>query len=742
MSDNQYPVFVDGQTLTEAELNDLRVFLHRRDRLVGRMVGFGVNAGLAGVVTSGSSLRISPGLAIDQTGEPLVLDAEATISLPPAAESVAYDFVDAAPGGFSVVIEPTDTVEPSPECGEAGCAGHAELHTRSVALRVVAGRVTGTRMDFAAEPLLTVEPIRLALDSTPVNSYTALRNAVAARLTNGTQPLVDPALVAKLQATSVASADPAGIRGYKCGWLNMVLFATLDLLRVRALLSLTSERTTSRPGVVLGWVHQEAGAWVFDCAWRHAWEPPRGFTEAFLGGTCSDPAGAFRDELEALLAGFAPPDPAPVGDPQPPIACPVGSIRVGDRCVKIKFPPKEIPETWHDKWIFDPREPIWYPPIETWKDPDIVYERQPVDVLGEKEFPLTDYLGHNGADVKEVLGGFITEQGAIADVRVMAAGDVQTLDGYAPAGGFAASDSVVLGVDASGVVVSTGRVPTVQNVRTVGSALPAAVGAANEAMAAATELRGLSAGFETRFTELDQTIAGLGSNLTALQTDFLTYKTSFDPGAFGDRVGTLEEGLKDLEGVRTRVNVLEGKVDVISKLGDGIRLEPGKVGGGGIGDVVGGPGGGGVIGGPGGIGGGVIVRPGGQIDRDLAQGIADFARTTVDALRSLPKPRGRTFSRYAAAADRAHAALAEVVAPPPEVPAGGEGAGAAEGRESAEGREGAEGGRAQVADAATITAAAMEVLSTIRTLVKASGIPKDLGKQLDAQLRDLGSRLP
>lgn len=716
MSDNQYPVFVDGQTLTEAELNDLRTFLHQRDRLVGRLVGFGVNAGLAGVVTSGTTLTISPGLAVDQHGEPLVLGASTSIPLPPVAESLAHDFISTGPGGFSVVLESTDTIEPRPECGESGCAGHAELHTRAVALRVVAGRVTGTRMDFANEPLLGVEPIRLSLDSAPINSYPTLRNAIATRLTNGTQPLVDPALIAKLQATSIASGDTAGIRGYKCGWLNMVLFATLDLLRVRALLSLTSERATTRPGVVLGWVHQVSGTWVFDCAWRHAWEPPRGFTEAFLGGTCSDPAGAFRDELEALLAGFAPPDPAPVGDPKPPIACPVGSIRVGDRCVKIAFPPKEIPDKWAHKWLFDPREPIWYPPIKAWKDPDTVYERAPVDVLGEKEFALTDYLGHQGVDVKEVLGGFIAEQGAIADVRVMAAGEVKTLEGYAPAGGFAASDSVVLGVDATGVVVSTGRVPTVQNVRTVGSALPAAVGAANEAMAAATELRGLSTGFEARFTELDQTIAGLGTNLTTLQTDFLTYKTSFDPGLVGDRIGTLEEGFKQLEGVQTRINVLEGKVDVISKFGDGIRLDPGKVGGGGvIGDVVGGPGG---------IGGGVIVRPGGQIDRELAQGIAEFARTTVDAMRSLPKLRNRSFSRYAAAADRAHAALAEAVSP--EAP------------------EGAEGGRpgAPVADAATVTAAAMEVLSTIRTLVKASGIPKDLGKQLDAQLRDLGKRLP
>ena len=725
MADNQYPVFVDGQTLTEAELNDLRDFLHQRDRLVGRLVGFGVNAGLGGTVSTPTTLTVGPGLAIDQRGEPLLLGAEQTLPLPPAAESVAYDFVDAAPGGFSVVLEATDTVEPTPDCGESGCAGHAELHTRAVALRVVAGRVTGTRMDFAAEPLLTVEPIRLALDSTPVNSYPTLRNAIAARLTNGTQPLVDPALIAKLQATSIASTDTAGIRGYKCGWLNMVLFATLDLLRVRALLALTWDRATTRPGVVLGWVHQVSSAWVFDCAYRHAWEPPRGFTEAFLGGSCSDPAGAFRDELEALLAGFAPPDPAPVGDPKPPVACPVGSIRVGDRCIKIVFPPREIPDKWRQKWVFDPREPVWNPPIKTWERPDVVYERQPVDVLGEQEFALTDFLGHDATDVQTVLGGFIAGQGAIADVRVMSASEVLTLDGYAPAGGFAASDSVVLGTDANGVVVSTGRVPTVQNVRTVGSALPAAVGAATEAMAAATELRGLSTGFQTHFTALDQSVAGLGGTISLLQTDLTSFRGSFDAGAITNRLGELESGFKRIDTVQTRIDVLEGKVDVISKFGDGTRLDP-KVGGGGViavdpnvgthvgGGVVSGPG----IGGIGGIG-GVVVKPSGQVDRELAQGVADFARTTVDALRSLPNPRNRSFSRYAAAADRAHAQLAQAVAPP-DTP-----------EEAVE-----------AADPAALRAATLEVLGTLRTLVKAAGVSKDVGRQLDAQLRELGGLVP
>jgi hypothetical protein len=706
MSDNQYPVFAAGQTLTADDLNGLREFLHQRDRLVGRMVGFGVNCGLGGVVAD-TTLTVKPGLAVDQLGEPLILLDVQAVTLPPTPVTPSYDFIDAAPGGFSVVLEASDTVEPAPECGEVDCAGHAEQHTTGVEVRVVAGRVTGTRMDFAADPLLTVEPIRLALDSTPVNSYTALRDAIVTRLTNGTQPLVKPALITQLQATSVGATDTAGIRGYKCGWLNMVLFAALDLIRAEALLRLTCDRSTTRPGVVLGWVHQVSSAWVFDDAFRHAWEPPRGLTDAFLGGTSADPAGVFRDDLEALLAGFAPPDPAPVGDPKPPIKCPIGSIRMGDVCVKVSFPPKDIPDRWRDKWQIDPLGPIWNPPRETWKKPDEVYDRIPVDVLGETEFGLTDYLGHSGADVKTVLGGFITDQGAIADVKVMPAADAVALEGYTPAGGFAPSDSVVLGVDSNGIVVSTGRVPTVQNVRTVGSALPAAIGAANEAQQAATDLRNLSTGFQSRFDQLDLTIANLGGNLTSLRTDFTTYKSSFDPSQFGSRISALEQDFTQVGSITSRINVLEGKVDVISKFNPGggsVVLNP-NIGSGGVGGA-----GGGVL--TGGVGGGVLTGGVGPlINKSLGQGIADFAESTVAAMRTVPQPKSRNFQRYAAAAERAHAALAGAVAPDaPE-------------------------------DSQGIAAAALEVLSTLRTLVKASGADAELGKRLDAQIRDLGGQL-
>ena len=673
MSENQYPVFTGGQSLTASELNALRSFLHARDRLVGRMVGFGVNVGLGGTV-SDTTLTIAPGLAVDQTGEPLLLAEPVEIGLAPAAMMPSYDFVDAAAGGFSVVLEVTDEVEPALECGEADCTGHAELHTRGVTVRTVAGRVTGTRMDFAADPLLALEPIRLALDGTPTAPYNTLRDAIASRLTNGATPLVQPQLIANLSGTSIAAADKIGVKGYKAGWLNMVLFAALDLVRVEALLELSFDRTTTRAGVVLGWVHQVGADWVFDCAYRHAWEPPRGFTEAFLGGTCTDPAGSFRDDLEAILAGYAPSDP-PVAPPQPPIGC-LGGIKINGKCVPIDIPPVVLPPNWRDRFKIDPI-PIIPLPRKAHEVLAAIYDRPPINVLGEEGFGVTHYVGQTGLDVKTVLDDYIASTGAIADVKVLPVAEAETLEGYALAGAVAPSDTVVLGIDDAGKVVSTGRVAAVQNVRTVGSALPAVVGAAAEATAAATELRATTTMFSTRLDTLDDNFSTVQSGLGALRTDFTQYTTTFDPTAFGTRLGVLEEGIRSVDQISSHVAVLAGKVDVLSTRG---------------------------------ISG--VVRPDLRgLDKQAAQQLTEFARTTVDAIRTLPEPDNPQFQQHVAAAERAQEQLRAAAAV--ERPD----------------------------DPAVMGAAALQVLGTLRTLVKATGVSGADGRRLDAQVRQFGQLL-
>jgi hypothetical protein len=672
MTTDQYPFYELGETLTAADLNMLEAFLHDRDQLVGRMIGFGVNCGLGGSV-SGTTLTISPGLAVDQRGEPLVLGAPVTITSLSPSTTGTFDFIDTAPGGFSVVLEETEAVEPAPDCGEADCAGHAELHTVGVAVRLVPGRVTGIRMDFASEPLLSATPMRLSLDSTPTTSYNNLRNAIAQRLIALPLPGVRADLIAALQATSITPGEQAGIQGYKCGWINMVLFATLDLLRIEALLRLGCDRTVARPGVVLGWVHQVAGDWVFECSYRHAWEPPRGFTEAFLGGTCSDPAALQRGALEALLAGYAPPLPVPVGPPPPPPACPYGSILIHGVCINIYYPPPAIPDDWYTHFEIDPKVPIWNPPPESWREPWTIYETEGWNFFDDGVIGVSGYVGHNGDDVQGVLQDFIATNGGVADVKVVDAATAQGLGGYLPSGGFSPSDTLVLTVDGAGTVVATGRVAAARNTRSVGVALPAALDAAAGAEKAAGELRDLSTSIEGKFDTLSASFENLSADFGGLQTQFTDFQTSgFEDSGFGQRLGRVEVQMEDLSMAESRISGVEGRVDVLTKMATSGRAVMG-------------------------------------LDSALGRGIAEFTGTTIDAMRTLDKVENPNFDRYVAAAERAQAEFEVDVA----------------------------AGNADV-----VARSAINLLSSLRTMVKASGASPDVGRQLDAQLRELGGLMP
>jgi len=668
MSDNQYPVFEGGQTLTAADLNVLRAFLHERDRLVGGTVGFGINWGLGGAVAA-TTLTIQPGAAVDQTGEPLLLTTAQALPLPLSAATPSYDFIDTGVEGFSVVLEASDTVQPAPDCGEADCAGHAELHTRSAWLRTVAGRITGIHMDFEDEDLLEVEPIRLSTDSKPVNSFDDLRKAVVKRLTNGTQPLIAPALIDKLSATAIAPADLPGVQGYKCGWLNTLLFAVLDLVRILTLLRLTGNRTTTRPGVVLGWVHQVGGAWVFDCAYRHAWEPPRGFTEAMLGGTCTDPAGAYRDDVEAIIAGYAPPEPVttptPAGDLPEPTKCPKGS-----KCYTI-YPPRQFPAQWQ-KLYLQKLTPIWYPQVLTRLNLQELYELEPLEAFGDGILGVGHYLGQIGDDVKKKVTDFVTKGNGVPDVQVLTAAEAEKLPGYQPSGVFSPSDTLVLTVDSTKKVIATGRVAAVRNTRNVGNALPAATAAIAEAQATATQLKAVAAGLDGKFATVNGSIAQFGSTLTTLSNDFQAYKGgTYDLGGHGARLAYVEQELATVREYSARVGVVEGKTEILSKASTG----------------------------------GGIVR---GLDPKFGAGLAQFAETTVAAMRSLTRAGDADFARYTEAAGHAQAEFSNAVA---------------------------------AGDPAAIGTAALQLLDTMGAMVKASGAGDEYGRQLDAQLKKLGGML-
>ena len=160
MTDNEYPEFVKGQTLTSDELNELTTHLRHRDRLVGRMTGFGVNCGLAGS-TAGSVITISPGLAVDQRGEPLVLDSARTIDLASATPVGGWSFIDGTKEGWSVILRATDTGVPHTTCTESSCKGHSTTHTAGVELVLAVGIITGPRAALPDDPPRPVTPLLL-----------------------------------------------------------------------------------------------------------------------------------------------------------------------------------------------------------------------------------------------------------------------------------------------------------------------------------------------------------------------------------------------------------------------------------------------------------------------------------------------------------------------------------------------------------------------------------------------------
>ncbi|RHW23366.1 hypothetical protein D0Z08_30210 [Nocardioides immobilis] len=647
IKETEYPIYEPGQTLTADQLNTTTAFLLARDRLLGKLVGFGINAGLGGTV-AGNKLTIAPGRAVDQAGTPLALIAAHDITLPPTPVTPSYDFINSNATGFSIVIEARDDIAPPPACGEAGCGGHPELHTPVVDVRVVRGRLTGSWMKFEQEELLGVRPILVDASANPTGwTYAKLRDAIVQRLTNGGDPLVSATLIAKLQATDMAAGDLPGVKGYKCGWLNMVLFATLDLLRCEALCALLDDKTTKRNGVVLGWLHQETAGWVFDCSYRHHWEPPRGFTEAFLGGTCSDPCALYREEVEGLLGSYAPPDPPPAGGGgtvHPPHYCKHHKLLWKD-CLVVTFPPKKIDPDWKKYWVrpkdFDPRGPIWNPPIKY--DPQVIYEIDPIDTLEDGFLHGGDLLGHPADEVSKVLTDSVKELGGKATIKVVKDAELSKLDGYLPSTGFSPSDVMVLTVDGAGHVIGTGRISALHTTREMGAALPRAVEAADTATTAAAGIAQTVKGFEAQVGEFDNQMKTLS----------------------GD-VKSLDEQFKGITTLNERVIKLEGGFQVITR-----TREPGLTAG---------------------------------FDVDFARGIAEFAGTTVEAMRSLGQVGNRNFERYTAAAAHAQAELDLSVA---------------------------------TGEPAALTVATLEVLDTMRTMVKAAGVDPSTGRALDAKLRGL-----
>jgi hypothetical protein len=583
MAQTCYPVFQEGQTLTRDDLTLLRDFLDDRARQVARAVGFGISCGLDGEITTagGPAVVIDPGVAIDQAGEILTLEAPVRIDLPPAATETGFDFMEAVAGTFTAVLVAREVETPAPDCDEEGCEGHAATRCRMAELVMVPGRLTGG-FDFASEPLvadhrpLTANPTAAA--------FTTLRGAISTRLDD----TLSAAAKAKLASISIAAADLPAIRNAKAGFLNQVLFAALDLLRCRALLELACLREAAKPGVALGWAHQVGGAWEWDCGFRHAWEPPAGMSVAFVGGACDDACKLHRDRLESLILTFelpsvpAPSDPPKGGgtDPGPYLPCgrlgkSTGKFNylIWEDCGLIFEPPLVIPDDWPDHWIdLGPGFPPDIGPTPPWE----IYVNPVPDYFDEGLINLKDSYGRDPLNVLEGLETAIDDAGLAASVQVLTLDEAQNLDGFMISSSASPADTIVLVKDQFGKVTQTGIVAAQTGFRDASSAIPAATAAAAAAVAATETLAGIVDGhgetlselgpdlqllldFRTesleKFDGLDGVVAGLDDRLTLEAEQILgQYQATIGPfldKAVLDAVGTVQKDLNERIDLKT-----------------------------------------------------------------------------------------------------------------------------------------------------------------------------------------------
>lgn len=506
-----YPEFVEGQTLTREELNELRDHLVDRDRTLGRTVGFGIAGGLVGKV-QGGTLKIAPGLAIDQTGEALMLPAEVQIPVPPVPDADTFAFVTGT-DGFTVVLVHTDVAEPRTPCTETGCQGHALLHTTGVDLRIVRGRLTSTHPDFEEreKELLAVTPLTLTPNGAVTGAFVKLRDAITKRI--GTR--LRPDLLAKLSAMTLDTADLPAVKAYKAGFLNQLLFATLDLLLFEALVSQEVVRDTPTPGVALGWLHQTGGVWVWDCGYRHQWEPPIGLTQALLGGSCADPALPWLQRLESLIDTFTlPPMPKPDDDPvtlEPGqiFICKNWKYHQHQDCNVILYPHKELLETWRERWTKRPPDFTLPPRGYKFTLADEVYGDFTPDGVDVGIIDLGPTFGRNATVVLTALQTLIGNAGLTPSVQIKTLDEARNMPGFSHSGVVGAADTVVLIQDAQKKIVGTGRVAIGHSQRELGTALPATQQKAAQAIE-------IAKGVQQDFGAIDGTVTQHGQSLEGL----------------------------------------------------------------------------------------------------------------------------------------------------------------------------------------------------------------------------------
>jgi hypothetical protein len=685
MTVTDYPTFVPGQSLTADELNLLAQHTFDRDRLVGRLIGFGVNGGLVGTLAS-NTLTITPGLAIDQSGEPLLMPTSWTRTFPtsgaPAGLStVAYPFISARADTYSVVLVAEEADGDLIECGEDDCSGHATHHVRTVKVELVAGRVNNPWYTFADDPILDAEPLYLNASGSVVGDLAALRTAITAALGRLQPALTSPDL-SHLAALTIPASETTAIKGYKVGWINRVLFATIAALRCQMLVALPALREADPPGVVLGAMERTSSGWAFRCDWRHAWEPPTGLTAALLGGSCANVCGPTRAYLKDALATFAPPPPPPATPPTGGGTGPILDWCKGKKknCFVEVIPDriiKTIPDlVWEEETIIPDPGYIDPAPIDIYinfaYDPaDFVRElhtkvfgTDPTNVLGDGYLNGTPLVGLEVNFAKETAESHMRDYGGAGTVLTMPASQVMDQAGAQRASAFSPSDTVLLGTNSKGAVVDIAIIPAISTLRGASEISIKATEAesrAKEGLAIAKDAAGQVTGLDAKWQGTFNTLDG---RMSSLQADFLGFQgTTSGFAVLENRVGMLEEYSLRTEVLGERIAKLEGKA---------------------------------------------IAETGSLGNRtytvDVGNTLAEFAQTAVSALKTIEEPNNRNLPKYIEAVERKQSELELAV---------------------------------RAGDPEVLSTVTIELLDSMRTMVGASGVDAGAKRQLDAQFREM-----
>lgn len=677
MTVNTYPDFKPGQTLTANELDLLANHAWHRDRLVGRMVGFGINGGLSGEF-AGNTLTIQPGLAIDQSGEPLVMRTAKSLTFstapgaPTSLSTTPYPFIGAQADTWSVVLQATDVEVAHDTCTEVGCLGHSGTHTRDVELRVVAGRVTGARFDFAKHKVHEIQPLRLTALGQPIGNLASFKSALTTVLSE-LNPPIESTLIAKVAAVSIPNNQLLGVKGYNVGWLNKVLFATIDLIRCRALQAIETFRNDAFPGVVLGAVTRSGGAWTFDCAYKHFWEPPKGLSQALLGGGCASACQLSANYLISVLSNYAPPDPPPAPPPPPSggggividpgiIFC----IHGLPNCGIVLHPGPWLEEVVPDLVIPDiGPHPEWVmvdPEIRIMGEINDYYRTVLPNELGDGVFIADGLIGHFEENVVATLEQNILDKGGVPQVTVMTIEETAQVEGFQFGTTFSPSDQVAVIVNSEGIATGMGIVPAMVSVR---KSAHIAV-EAHAASAAAIESVAAVEAFETEFVSEMNKVQGdfnaLKDNFGSIQADVIAIKGSpADNAVLMHRVELLETEAAQFKVMGERVAKLEGKA--LAQVGDlGVKT----------------------------------------YTVDVGNTMAEFAQSAVTALKTIDEPRNDNLKEYINAVEIKQGELELAI---------------------------------RAGDPEMVAGATVELLDNMRTMIGGAGVDAGAKRKLDAQFR-------